>query len=533
MSWLRLALANLRLSPLTSAVNVLLMALGTASIVLLLLVGTQLSDTMSKNARGVDLVLGAQGSPVQLVLATVYHADAAPGNIALADARPWMEDRRVDQAIPMSLGDSYTGFRIVGTLPEFADLYAANLADGRWWSDSLEAVIGAAVADATGLGVGDTFESAHGLVEGGHQHADEDYRITGVLERTGTVADRLILTSLESIWAVHGSGHQNHEHEEKHDDDHQDHDEHDHDDDDRHDGEHADDHDDHDEHDHDEEHADNHEDHDGHEHDEHDHDKEHADEHDENHAKHDDDHEDHDGHDHGDDGEHDDEHAADHDDHDAQHADDHEDHDGHDHGDDDEHASGDAAYDINTLRYDEEVTAVLLTFRSPTAAVSLPRQINAGGSVLAASPVTEVTRLLGLIGVGLDGLRTFAWLLIISAGLSIFAALYGSLRSRRGDIAMLRCLGATRSEVLVALLLEGLLLTALGVVLGFLAGHVTVELLGAWLESARGVSFTGVIWLSAETWLLLSLLIVGIIAALVPAVQAYRTDVAKTLAEAP
>ncbi|MEM7762674.1 MAG: ABC transporter permease [Pseudomonadota bacterium] len=451
MSWLRLAIANLRLSPLTSAVNVLLMALGTASIVLLLLVGTQLSDTMSKNARGVDLVLGAQGSPVQLVLATVYHADAAPGNIALNDARQWMEDRRIDQAIPISLGDSYTGFRIVGTLPEFANLYDADLADGRWWSDSLEAVIGAAVADATGFGVGDTFESAHGLVEGGHQHADEDYRITGVLERTGTVADRLILTSLESIWAVHGSGHQDHEHEDEHDDDHEDHDE---------------------------------------EHDD-DHDREHA------------------------------------------HADDREDHDEHDHGDDDEHASGDAAYDVNTLRYDEEVTAVLLTFRSPTAAVSLPRQINAGGSVLAASPVTEVTRLLGLIGVGLDGLRTFAWLLIISAGLSIFAALYGSLRSRRGDIAMLRCLGATRWEVLVALLLEGLLLTALGVALGFVAGHITVELLGAWLESARGVSFTGVIWLGAETWLLLSLLIVGIIAALVPALQAYRTDVAKTLAEAP
>ena len=154
MTWLRLAVANLGLSPLTSAVNVLLMALGTASIVLLLLAGSQLSETMSRDARGIDLVLGSTGSPIQLVLSAVYHADVPPGNIRLEEAERWAGDSRVQTAIPMSLGDSYRGYRIVGTTTDYAELYGAGLAAGRFWDGALEAVAGSAVAQSAGLGVG-------------------------------------------------------------------------------------------------------------------------------------------------------------------------------------------------------------------------------------------------------------------------------------------------------------------------------------------------------------------------------------------
>ena len=450
MSWFRLALANLGLSKLTSAVNVLLMALGTASIVLLLLVGTQLSETMSRDARGIDLVIGAKGSPVQLVLASVYHADAPPGNIRLADAKRWADDPRIESSVPLSLGDSYRSFRIVGTIPDYADIYDAELSGGRWWQESLEAVVGAAVAGAADLTVGSSFESAHGLAEGGHEHDDAPYRVVGVLEPTGTVIDRLILTSLDSVWDLHDEG--GHDHDE---------------------------------------HVDEH-DHEGEEHDQ----DEHADEHDHEDEKHDHD----------------------------EHADEH-DHEGdeHDHDEHDEHADDP----------DLEITAMLLRYRSATAAAVMPRQINADGALQAASPAVEVSRVLQMIGIGLDGLRAFAWLLIVSAGLSIFAALYGSLRARRGDIAMLRCLGATRWELLFALMLEGFVLSVIGVTLGFAAGHLMVEILGGWLESARGVTFTGLIWLPAETALLAGLFAVGIVAAAIPAIQAYRTDVARTLAEAP
>ena len=439
MTWLRLAIANLGLSPLTSAVNVLLMTLGTASIVLLLLAGSQLSDTMTRDARGIDLVLGPTGSPVQLVLSAVYHADLPPGNIRLEATERWADDARVETAIPLSLGDSHRGYRIVGTTAAYADLYDAGIASGRLWDSPMEAVVGSAVAESAGLGPGSSFDGAHGLEEGGRSHDSHPYRVVGVLEATGTVIDRLILTSLESVWDLHApavppalaSSSRRHS---QHDDE--------------------------DEHGGDNELAHTHESAHGHDEDEH------------------------------------------------------------------------QAHEHVGLDPDREITAMLLRYRTPLAAMSLPREINAEGDVQAASPAMEVARILQLVGIGLDGLGTFSWVLIVTAGLSVFAALYGSLRARRGDLAILRCLGATRWELLVALLLEGLLLSIIGVLLGFIAAHGVMEVLGGWLESTRGLALTGWTWIPAETSLLLGLFGVGAVAAAIPAAQAYRTDVARVLAEA-
>ncbi|MEO1201897.1 MAG: ABC transporter permease, partial [Pseudomonadota bacterium] len=411
-----------------------LMTLGTASIVLLLLAGSQLSDTMSRDARGIDLVVGAPGSPVQLVLATVYHADIPPGNIDLGSAEKWADDPRVESAVPVSIGDSFRGYRIVGTRPAFADIYDAEIATGRFWDRSLEAVLGATAAAKTGLTSGATFSGAHGLGEGGSGHEEHPYEVVGILQPTGTVLDRLILTSLESVWDLHAPARP-----------------------------------------HDDEHADSH-----------------ADEHSVEDAHHDA-------------AEHKDEQPGDHS------------HDGHG-----ERSANDA---------DREVTAMLIRYATPMAAITLPREINAADGLQAAAPAVEVARLLQLVGLGLEGLSAVAWMLILTAALSVFAALYGSLRARRSDLAILRCLGATRWELLVALLLEGLVLTIIGVLLGLIVAHGAMELLGGWLESSRGVALTGWTWIAAETWLLLSLVGVGVVAAAIPAVQAYRTDVARVLAE--
>ena len=453
MTWLRLAFANLGLSPLTSAVNVVLMGLGTASIVLLLLAGTQLSETLARDARGIDLVLGAKGSPVQLVLAAVYHADVPPGNIQQQEAERWASDPRVAAAVPLSLGDSYRGFRIVGTKKAYAGLYGANLAAGSFWSDPMEAVAGSAAAQSAGLGVGSGFAGAHGFADGGHSHQSRPYRVVGVLEPTGTVIDRLILTSLESVWALHGEDQPEVQH-------------------DRHPGS-----------------EDVH-------HDDPDHDDP-----------------DHDDHGHG---------------HDGHGHDDHGDETGHEREEDHE-PHGQTAQGHPEV--DREITALLIRYQSPLAATTLPREVNAGGALQAASPAMEVSRILQLVGIGLDGLSAFSWVLILTAALSVFAALYGSLRARRGDLAMLRCLGATRWELLWVLLVEGLLLSLFGVALGFLAGHGVMELLGGWLGSTRGVALTGWTWIPSETVLLFGLFGVGVLAAALPAAQAYRTDVARTLAE--
>ena len=508
MTWLRLAVANLGLSPLTSAVNVLLMALGTASIVLLLLAGSQLSETMSRDARGIDLVLGSTGSPIQLVLSAVYHADVPPGNIRLEEAERWAGDPRVGTAIPLSLGDSYRGYRIVGTTAEYAELYGGTLATGRFWDRTLEAVAGSAVAQSAGLGLGSSFAGAHGLEEGGHAHESHPYRVVGVLEPTGTVVDRLILTSLESVWDLHAGGaSSSHDHGDEAGGHHED------------DYDHAGDRD--HEHDHGEDDHDRTDDRD-HEHAQvHDHEHEHGNEHDHNHD-HDHEHEHGDEHNHDHEHGHEDNHGQDEHAHDDNHRQDEHGHDEHDH----EHVAGHDQPDP-----DREITAMLVRYSSPMAAMTLPREINAAGALQAAAPAMEVSRILRLIGIGLDGLSAFSWVLILTAALSVFAALYGSLRARRGDLAILRCLGATRWELLIALLLEGLLLSVFGVTLGFLTGHGAMELLGGWLESTRGVALTGWTWIPAQTLLLFSLFGVGAIAAAIPAVQAYRTDVARTLAE--
>jgi putative ABC transport system permease protein len=185
--------------------------LGVGTIALLLILGRELESRLTRDAQGVDLVIGAKGSPLQLVLAGVFHVDTPTGNIPLSEVLRLRSDPRVAQLIPISLGDSFSGFRIVGTEPELIAHYGAALAAGRLWSAPFEAVVGADVAAKSGLGVGGTFAGVHGLGRGGGEHA-EPYRVVGVLRPTGRVVDRLVLTGLASVWEAHA-----HHEQENHD----------------------------------------------------------------------------------------------------------------------------------------------------------------------------------------------------------------------------------------------------------------------------------------------------------------------------
>ncbi len=201
-----ISLAYLRARPLATALNLLLLALGVATITVLMLATGQLEDRMARDARGIDLVVGAKGSPMQLVLSAVFHLDAPTGNIALADAQQLARHPAVKKAIPLALGDSFRGYRIVGTNHDYPAHYGARPAAGQLWSAPMEAVLGAEAAAASGLAVGATFTGAHGLAEGGDAHEDEPFKVVGVLAPTGTVLDRLVLTSIESVWEVHEHG---------------------------------------------------------------------------------------------------------------------------------------------------------------------------------------------------------------------------------------------------------------------------------------------------------------------------------------
>jgi len=386
-----LSLAYLRARPLATALNLLLLALGVATITVLILVTAQLENRMGRDARGIDLVAGAKGSPMQLVLSAVFHLDAPTGNIPLAEANALAKQRFVKKAIPLALGDSYKSFRIVGSNHEYPAHYGARVADGRLWSAPMEATLGAEVAARAKLAVGAKFAGAHGLGEGGDEHENEPYQVVGVLAPTGTVIDRLILTSVESVWEVH------------------------------------------------------------------------------------------------------------------------------------EHGAPAGA--------PKELTALLIQYASPLAAAMLPRMVNASSSLQAASPAYESARLFRMIGVGVDVLRAFGVVLMLAAGLSVFIALLNALEERRYDLAVMRMLGATPARLMGLMLLEGSLLAVAGGIAGLGLGHLMTEALGAALRQAQQAAVSGWAWSDEEWWLLAASLGVGILAALIPAWRAYRSDVAPVLAE--
>jgi len=181
----------------------LLLTLGVATITLLLLLTTALDERLRRDAAGIDLVVGAKGSPLQLVLSGIYHVDVPPGNIPLAEVDTLRADPLIAEVVPIAMGDSFRGAHIVGTEPTFLGLYHARLAGGALWKAPMEAVLGADIARQSGLAIGARFAGSHGLAEGGEVHADNPYRVVGVLQSAGTVIDRLVLTGVESVWKVH------------------------------------------------------------------------------------------------------------------------------------------------------------------------------------------------------------------------------------------------------------------------------------------------------------------------------------------
>jgi putative ABC transport system permease protein len=203
MNSLRLVSAQLARRPLQTVLVVVLLALGIATLLVLAALRQQLSEQLTRDARGFDVVVGAKGSPLQLILSALYHVDVPTGNVPLAALQTLRTQRLVKAAIPVSLGDNYRGFRIVGTEAALIAHYGAQLREGSLFRGKLDAVLGADVARATRLAVGATFFGTHGLASDGFVHDDATYRVVGVLAPTGTVLDRLILTDLASVWFVH------------------------------------------------------------------------------------------------------------------------------------------------------------------------------------------------------------------------------------------------------------------------------------------------------------------------------------------
>ena len=443
--------------------SLVLFALGVGLISLLLVLNKQLQDQFDKNLAGIDLVVGAKGSPLQLILSSMYHIDAPTGNMPISGIKAFMNPDHplIKRAIPLSMGDSHQGYRIIGTTHELVDLYRGEIAQGKLWTKDLDVNIGAAVASKLNLQLGDEFFGSHGLIIDENLVHDDapKFKVAGIFKPTGSVLDQLILTKTQSIWKVH------------------------------------------DEHDHDHDTATNADAHAGHAH--------------EDHEGHD--HAAHEGHDHSDHSDHKGHNHAAHEGHD------HSDHEGHDHA--TEPNRKPLAEEI-----DKSITSLLIQFKNRNyRTLNMPRQINENTDFQAATPAIEINRLHSMMGTGTDALQTLAYVIIFVSGLSIFIALFSSLKDRKYELALMRVLGSSPSKIFFLIILEGLILAVLGFIIGIALSHLGMGILSNYMEDAYRYSFTGWEFLKEEWYLLAGALLIGFVAAIIPALQASNTDISETL----
>ena len=180
--------------------SVLLTAFSVSLALLITLFGNHVEERINADGENIDVVVGAKGSPLQLILSSVYHIDIPTGNIPLDIVDSLLKDPQIKKAIPLALGDNWKGHRIVGTTTDYLKHYKAQLNNGRYWKKSFEVVVGSSVK----LKINDEFIGVHGLVEDGNSHKDGKYKVIGILKPSGTVLDRLILTSVNSVLSIHG-----------------------------------------------------------------------------------------------------------------------------------------------------------------------------------------------------------------------------------------------------------------------------------------------------------------------------------------
>jgi putative ABC transport system permease protein len=421
-----------------------------------------------------DLVIGPKGSSLALVLNTEFHIDKT-----LPSTLPWTyyeeflgQDQRADKlegrfakftelAVPICKGDSYEGFHVVGTTPDFFETPAQlpeplfYLAAGEIFGprEYFAAVLGAAVAEQTGLQVGDSFEPTHGVEPtGGDEHKHEAVKVVGILSPSGTPNDRAIFMNIEGFLMLH------HEQEQK--------------------GlagsEHA-----------------------------------RGQEHDPAHA-------------------HNHDHAHD-------HAHDH----GHDH----------AQRHEPLPKEQKSVSAILVRTKtlellspvdnqpikvSGNAAQALVPLINQDTVAQAVSPILVTQEFSQkFVQPFITILAVMTGLILISSAVSILVGIYNSMQERRHEIGVLRALGASQQTVMLLMFIETILLALIGGAVGWILGHLLIGMAGPLLTPRTGISFD-LLQISPWEWILIPALILlaGVVGYL-PAMAAYRTDVAKALSATP
>lgn len=206
----RLALQSLLNRWLTALMTVLAIAVSVALLLGVEKVRTGARQSFADTISGTDLIVGARSGSIQLLLYSVFRIGNATNNITWKSYEDIAARPEIAWIVPLSLGDSHHGFRVMGTTPEFFARYryrqtnGLEFAAGAPFKDLFDAVVGADVAKELGYRVGDKIVVAHGLGNVSFvAHDDKPFRVSGIVAKTGTPVDRTVLVSLEAIEAIH------------------------------------------------------------------------------------------------------------------------------------------------------------------------------------------------------------------------------------------------------------------------------------------------------------------------------------------
>ena len=411
----KLAWKNIWHNPLSTVLSMMLLSFSVAMISLLIIVQEKFENNYTANLNNIDLVLGAKGSPLQLILSAVYQIDAPTGNIAYKEAQQWMEHPFVQHAVPLAYGDNYQGNRIVGTTKDYMKLYGNDLESGRFFNANFEVVIGKNLAEQLNLRIGDQFYGAHGQNAEGHVHDEHPYTIVGIANPTGKVLDYLILCNIDSVWEMHH--------------------------------------------------------------------------------------------------------------HDA-------DRKGHDHKqiEEDTIEGQHSEHKAHEEEEDKQITAVLLKLKNKMGLVTWPRLVANATNMQVASPAIEINRLFSLMGLGIAMLSYLAYGIMILAALSIFISLYTRLNNRKKEFALMRVSGGNKFQLFWLVVQESLFLCLSGYIIGSLLARFVILFFGHYTDNEFHLSIDPMsVVLAKEVYLLSACLILGVLAALIPAVKAYKLNIPKIL----
>lgn len=438
MSVITIALKSIRQRLLASSLTGLSVALGVMMMVGVLVAYSVIGEAFQQRTIGYELVVGRQGSDIQLVLSTVYRVGNPPANLPYRYYLELKDDPMVRQAVPIAMGDTTEegGFPIVGTTPEYFDVeYAPGkkfliAPNGRGFEEGLDAIIGSRVAEENGWTYDDpatsedeasTFQLVHGGQDaGGHVH-EEKFRVVGILKETGTANDRTVFIYLGGFYAIAGHETPLEEAERR--------------------------------------------------------EREFF-------------------------------------------------------GDNVPEIANDPIPVTGASLAQKEVTAILVNTKGGVAAPMLQGQLKKGHRAQAVNPIQVMRDLMELlVGKVKDALLFLTGLVIVVSGISIFVSIYNSMSDRKKEIAIMRALGAQRRTVFAIILTESILLCFGGGLIGGLAGHAMIFLAAPYVEQSTGLIMNPWAFHELEFYLLPAMVILASLVGFIPGMTAYKTDVARTLAD--